>query len=131
MQLALVFNADRIFPSVKLATIASTEVEVLKTQKDAFKRSRAELPAVGFIAGIVLLLAAMALYNTKYESQPEVDSGILASLSWAVVSGGAQDRLLEQLTNLRAVLDGRRSPCTTAPKTGLQRSAGMVFRKLL
>ncbi len=52
----------------------------------AFKETREELLVFGFVALLVIYLAAVGIYYCEYEAQPEVFSSVFHSLWWAVVT---------------------------------------------
>ncbi|MEK6236806.1 MAG: ion transporter [Planctomycetales bacterium] len=58
----------------------------LQSLGDAFRRTRSELAVTAFIAVIVILISATALYYAEHETQPEVYRSIPDTIWWAVVT---------------------------------------------
>lgn len=72
----------RLFRLLKLARY-SRSCDLLAT---AAKRCAPELVVFGMIAGIIILISAMALYYAEHNAQPEVYRSIPETLWWAVVT---------------------------------------------
>lgn len=53
---------------------------------EAFRRSGPELAMTGFVAAIIVVISAMALYYAEHDAQPEVYTSMPAALWWAVVT---------------------------------------------
>ena len=72
----------RLFRLLKL----SRYTKALQTFVDVLRKRSGQLGVFGFLASILLFLAATGIYYAEHDAQPAVFSSIPASLWWAIVT---------------------------------------------